>query len=231
MTMIVTHQTGGRTMPISMTVCQSHHAMTETELNDAILPGSGLNVPFIAGTMSAFVAHERAGAALYRVAAEQSQNPALVARYEEFGRETAEHIDIYENLIRELGGDPQYVSPAARMTEQLGSKLLEGPVLLAGSVDVVSFETALLEAVVIAEHKCRDNWQLLGRLAEVLPEGAARRAVVDAVATVRSQEDEHVAWASNMWFELALTNARHPVASKTMGAVEGVLSKVKEALT
>ena len=227
--LIETYATGGRTMPLSMVVCQPACAVTEEQLTEQILPGSGLNIPFIAGTLSAFLAHERAGAALYRVAKEHSENPALVAKYEEFGRETVEHIGIYQQLIADLGGDPHYVSPAARMTEQLGSKLLEGPVLLAGSVDLLTLETAFLEAVVMAEHKCHDNWALLARLGESLPD-PARQLVRDSVVKVQPQEDEHVRWATDTYFELASTNAQHPVASGAMGLVEKAAHKVKEAL-
>jgi len=228
--LVETFATGGRTMPISMTVAQPACSYTGDELSSSMLAGSGLNVPFIAGTLSAFLAHERAGASLYRVAADRSQNPMLVAKYNEFGAETVEHIGIYEGLIEELGGDPHYVSPAARMVEQMGAKLLEGPILLAGSVDLLSFETALLEAVVIAEHKCHDNWRLLARLAESLPKESS--AIVSrAVAKVQTQEDEHVRWAADTWFELATTNAQHPVAEGLMGLVERAAAKVKDALT
>jgi hypothetical protein len=229
-TLIETYETGGRTMPLGMTCVQPDRAMTAGALQDAIAVDGGMNVPFIAGTLSAFLAHERAGAALYRVAADRSDNPMLVGKYQEFGRETDEHIAIYESLVRQLGGDPHYVSPAARLTEQLGAKLLEGPVLLAGSVDLLTLETTLLEAVVIAEHKCRDNWLLLAKLGQALPEGPARAAVQDAVARVQPQEDEHVRWASETWFELATTNAQHPVASGVLGVVERAAHKVKEAL-
>jgi rubrerythrin len=229
MTMIPTYDTGARTMPLSMTVCEPERAVTGEALEEQVLPGSGLNVPFIAGTLSAFLAHERAGATLYRVAAEHSENPELVEKYREFGRETDEHIAIYEQLITDLGGDPQYVSPAARMTEQFGSKLLEGPVLIAGSVDLVTLETAFLEAVVLAEHRCHDNWQLLARMAESLPDGA-RQLVEAAVAEVEPQEDEHIQWAADTWMQLALTNAEQPAAAGMMGLVERAANKVKDAL-
>jgi hypothetical protein len=229
--LIETADTGGRTMPISMVVCRPERAVTAEELTETMPAAYGLNVPFIAGTLSAFLAHERAGTALYRVAAEHSENPMLVAKYGEFGRETVEHIAIYQQLIADLGGDPHYVSPAARMTEQLGAKLLEGPVSLAGSVDVVTLETAFLEAVVIAEHKCHDNWTLLAQLGGSLPDESARRAVRDAVAAVEPQEDDHMRWAIETYVELALTNAQHPAASGMMSAVERAAHRLKDALT
>jgi|HigsolmetaAR201D_1030396.scaffolds.fasta_scaffold06320_2 rubrerythrin len=230
MTLIPTHDTGARTMPLSMTVCEPARAVTPEALEEQVLPGSGLNVPFIAGALSAFLAHERAGATLYRVAATHTENPELVDKYEEFGRETEEHIAIYEQLIADLGGDPQYVSPAARMAEQFGTKLLEGPVSLAGSVDLVTLETAFLEAVVLAEHRCHDNWQLLARMAESLPD-EARRHVEAAVAQVEPQEDEHIRWAAETWVTLAMTNAEHPAAEGLMGLVERTAQKVKDTLS
>jgi len=230
-TLIETNATGGRTMPLSMTCVQPDRAVTGDDLSAAMFPGSGLNVPFIAGTLSAFLAHERAGASLYRVAAEHSDNPMLVGKYEEFRRETDEHIAIYEQLISKLGGDPHYVSPAARITEQLGAKLLEAPVLLAGSLDLVTLETTFLEAVVIAEHKCHDNWQLLARLGDSLPDGRERDAIRDAVAQVEPQEDEHIRWAADTWFQLAMTNAQHPSASGAAGLLERAAHKVKDALS
>src|SRR5215203_4741579 len=101
----VTAATGGRTMPISMTITEPSRAVTPDQIEQSMMPDSDRNVVFIAGTLSAFLAHERAGLTLYRVAAQLSDNPALVAKYEEFGDETAEHILIYESLVAKLGGD------------------------------------------------------------------------------------------------------------------------------
>jgi len=217
-------------MPLSMVVCEPKHAVTAEILSEQLLAGSGLNVPFIAGTLSAFLAHERAGATLYRVAAEHSENPMLVEKYDEFGRETAEHIAIYQQLITDLGGDPHYVSPAARMTEQLGQKLLEAPVSLAGSVDLLSLETAFLEAVVFAEHKCHDNWILLSQLGEMLPDERHRQLVRDAVGAVEPQEDEHIRWATDTFLQLAAQNAAHPAATGATRLLGRAAHKVKDAL-
>jgi hypothetical protein len=229
--LIETAATGGRTMPISMVVCPPERAVSGDQLTVRMPAADGLNVPFIAGILSAFLAHERAGAALYRVAAEHSDNPMLVAKYDEFGRRTVEHIAIYQQLIADLGGDPHYVSPAARMAEQLGAKLLEGPVSLAGSVDVVTLESAFLEVVVVAEHKCHDNWMLLGELGATFPDETARGAVRNAIAKVEPQDDDHVRWATDTVTEMALVNAQQPDGSGVMGAVERAAHKVKDALS
>jgi hypothetical protein len=228
--LVETYDTGARTMPLSMVVSEPARAVTADALTQQFLPDSGLNVAFIAGAVSAFLAHERAGVALYRVAAEHSEDPVLVEKYGEFGRETAEHIAIYERLITGLGGDPHYVSPASRMTEQLGQKLLEAPVSLAGSVDLSTLETAFLDAVVVAEHKCRDNWILLAQLGEILPDERGRQLVRDAVATVEPQEDAHIRWASETLLQLSVRNAIRPAASEGKGVIERAAHKVKDAL-
>jgi hypothetical protein len=231
MPLILTKDAGAKTMPATMTIAEPQLQVTEEQLTAQMMPGSSLNVPFVAGALSAFLAHERAGAALYRTAELNSANPMLTSRYKEFGRETEEHIAIYEALITALGGDPGYVSPVARMTEQLGSKLLEGPVMLAGSVDEMTLDTAFLEAVVMAEYKCRANWQLLAALGEDMPAGEARQAVRDAVARVEPEEDEHLEWASSTWQKLATTQAKHSLMAKAGQVVEGVVGKVKDVLS
>jgi hypothetical protein len=117
------------------------------------------------------------------------------------------------------------------MTEQLGQKLLEGPVSLAGSVDLLTLETTFLEIVAVAEHKCHDNWQLLLQLGEILPDEGARRLVRDAVATSGPQEDEHIRWAVDTYVQLATKNAASPAASDAMGLIERAAHKVKHALS
>ena len=65
------------------------------------------------------------------------QPRAVVDRHlrlvEEFGKEPLNNVAIYEELIGQLGGEPNYISPAARMTEQLDTKLVRAPVMRAST--------------------------------------------------------------------------------------------------
>ena len=72
---------------------------------------------------------------------------------------------------------------------------------------------------------------LLSQLGETFPDETARRIVRDAVARVEPQEDEHIRWATQTWFELAAANAAQPAASEGMGLLERAAHKVKDALT
>ena len=207
-TTVVTKTTGGKTRVMPMTVAAPEQQMRPEQL-EQLAPDAQLNGRFLADLLSAFCAHERCGAHLYRTLAGATQNDEWRQKYDEFGRETVEHIGIYEDLIRQLGGDPMYVSPAARLTEYLDTKLME-PVMLTGSVDLKTTELAGLELVLLGETKCHGNWQLLSTLAEQLPDSDTKRAIQMAVQRVEPQEDEHLNWAKSTWQQAILAQLTQP---------------------
>jgi rubrerythrin len=200
--MIVTRETGAKTMPIGMTVAAPEATMTGDQLM-SFAADAQTNSIMLANLISAFAAHERCGVHLYRTAAGFTQFGEWRARYEEFLAQTEEHVRILSELATQLGGDPKYVSPQARMTEFMNTKLME-PILLEGSVDGLTCELALLEAVVLAERKCHAHWQLLSQLAGHLPQGRSAQAIQRAVEVVEDQEDEHVRWAEQAWQQAVL---------------------------
>jgi ferritin-like metal-binding protein YciE len=135
-----------------MTYVEPARTMTPEE-NEAFLPDAGLNGPFVADLLSDMLAHERCGAQLYRSVSQRTNSPVLRERYDRFGNETVEHVEILEGLVTQLGGDPGYVSPAARTTEKAGMGLLESTFLLSVSVDLMTQELVMLDAVLLAEAK------------------------------------------------------------------------------
>jgi hypothetical protein len=60
---------------------------------------------------------------LCRVVGSRTTAPELQARYQEFGEETDRHRTILTQLLKDLGGNPDHVSPTARVAE-LGLKAL-----------------------------------------------------------------------------------------------------------
>lgn len=100
-----TAATGARSAPREMTYVDPTRTMPPEE-RDAFLEGTSLNGPFVADLLSDMMAHERAGARLYRSVAERTNNPVLKQRYTQFGKETTDHVGILETLVTELGGDP-----------------------------------------------------------------------------------------------------------------------------
>ncbi len=147
----------------------------------------------------------------------------LKQRYTHFGNQTVEHVDVLETLVGRLGGDPGYVSPSARATEKAGLGLVESTFLLGGSVDLMTQELVMLDAVLLAEAKDHANWSGLSELVDVMPEGQVRDAVREAVERVEPEEDEHLGWAQDMRTKLVAAQVRSgPVQSMTTKAEEMV---------
>jgi rubrerythrin len=209
-----TAATGARSVPQPMTYVDPARTLPAAE-HESFLEGTGMNGPFVADLLSNMAAHERAGVMLYRSVAERTHNPVLQQRYRHFGNETVEHVDILQALVTQLGGDPNYVSPAARATEKSGLGLLESTFLLTGSVDLMTQELVMLDAVLLAEAKDHANWSCLSALVADMPDGEVRTAFEDAVDQVGPQEDEHHMWAQEMRCKMISAQAR----SSSMQAV------------
>jgi rubrerythrin len=223
----VMHHTGGTSKPLGMTYVDPRRQVTN-DLLDPFMAGSGLNGPFVADLMSDFLTHERCGMHLYRSVAGRTNNPVLKSRYNQFGNETDEHIRILEELIGELGGDPRYVSPSARAAEKVDAAALQATFLLGGSVDVMTQELVMLDAVVLAETRDHANWSFLAQLVAELPEGDARDALARAVGQVEPQEDQHLAWAQETRSKMMMLQAKSKIMATAGAKVEEVTAKVRD---
>jgi rubrerythrin len=225
-TLIPTAATGARSMPQQMTVVDPARTQVP-EAKAEFLAGTELNGPFVADLLSDMLAHERCGVQLYRSAEQRTNNPILQERYRHFGEETAEHVAILETLITELGGDPAYVSPAARATEKAGAALLESTFLLGGSVDLLTQEQVLLDAVLLAEAKDHANWACLAGMVEDLPTGDVRMALETATDEVEVQEDEHLRWAQDTRCRMISLQATSGPTSSLSTKTEEVIARIK----
>ena len=185
--------------------------------------------------LSEFLMVEQGGLQLYRTALARCTNSELKSRYTEFLQETSHHREVLVDLIQELGGDPSYISPTARVAQFKASKLLEAAVVIDG-LSQPEIELSDLENVLLAETKDHADWSLLEQMAEQTGKsgigkvgqaigsaaGAVSSAVaggpsdqVDmqtlhaalsrAVAEVEHQEDEHLEWARTTHAKLALS--------------------------
>jgi len=222
-TLTVTRATGGRSMPAPMTYIDPNLPPVEPPIG---LTDSGLNVTFLMDTLSAMLAHERGGAALYRTVGLRSNNAMLQRQYKHFGEETIEHVAILEMLIAQAGGDPMYVSPAARATERAGNSLIETTFMCSGSIDLMTAELVMLEAVLLAEVKDHSNWSTLSQLVPKLP-ASLQTAFGDATQRVEQQEDEHLGWAKEMRSKMLSLQIESGTLQKVGMAAEEMMAKVK----
>jgi rubrerythrin len=225
-TLTPTKSNGATTKASELVYVEPGRQVTDDDLA-AMLPTAGVNVPFIADFLSAVLAHERCGRHLYRSVAGRTNNPVLRRAYEEFGEETERHATILEQLVMGLGGNPNYVSPAARAVEGTDSRLLESTYMLGGSLDVMTLEMAMLDAVLLAESADQANWATLARLADTLPDGDARNRLVEAVQQVAPEEDKHLDWARETKAKLVLLQADSRLLTQVGAKAEELVEAVR----
>jgi len=224
-----TKDLGATGMPVGITeIPPDQQADIATRARFA--PGSGANAAYLGDLMSAFLAHEQCGVHLYRTVATHTANPMLEMRYREFLRETEEHVSVLSALIKQLGGDPLYVSPAARLVHSMNTHLMTGVALATGSTDVLVCELGMLEAVMLAETKDHANWSWLSSICEDLDHGETRDFIRTAVAQVEPQEDNHVKWARETWSRMNTLQTKSSAMMKITEFAENMTAKMKNTL-
>ncbi|QGG95733.1 hypothetical protein [Actinomarinicola tropica] len=225
-TLTPTHENGTTAKASDVVYVLPERQMTSDRIEQE-MEDTGLNRPFVADLLSAMLAHERCGRHLYRSVAGRTHNPVLRNRYEDFGRETEEHVRILEQIIVAMGGDPQYVSPMARATEGQDTKLLESTFLLSGSLDTMTAEMAMLDAVLLAETIDQSNWSAMSAMTAQLPEGDLRETVTGLVEQVVDDEDEHLEWARSMRARMTMLQAQSSTAAALGAKAEEMVETVK----
>lgn len=217
---------GGRSLPMPGLYVDPAQEMTHDELS-GFLGDADLNGAYLADLLSAMLAHEQCGRHLYRTCAERTQNPMLKSKYEHFGEETEQHVRILQELIHGCGGDPQYVSPQARLVHGMDAALAESTYKLTGSVDMMCVEMAMLDAVFLAESMDHANWSMLSHLTARMPEGEIRDRFARAVGTVEDQEDEHVGWARETKERLVVLQAESRAMTTVAAKAEELVTRIR----
>jgi hypothetical protein len=178
----------GATTKLMPSVYAEPEQQTSAETMAQFMSGSGLDGAFLAEVLSAMLAHERCGRHLYRSCESRTHNPVLEQKYREFGAETERHVEILEELITTSGGSPMYIGPNARAVLGTDTKLVESTYALGGSLDPLTAEMAMLDAVLLAESMDHANWKLLSQLADQLRDTEWEEPIRSAVSEVEPQE-------------------------------------------
>jgi hypothetical protein len=224
---VVTAETGAIIKPGPMVTAPPSVVVDDTDFA-AFAEGSGLNSPFLADLLAACITHERLGVNLFRTLSALTQNPKLKPEYDRLAGEAEQASLIWGRLIRESGGNEQYVSPPARLTETMDNKVIEA-LLGSGSADPLSVELAGVKAVLVAATLCVANARTLEQIAEAA-EGPAAEKMMEAATELGPMADAHYIWATDNLATMVMVQAKHPVAQKMAQAVETMAGKVKDAL-
>lgn len=225
-TLTPTYQTGATSKSLP-----SVSVPPDRRVNDDMLVSTmadvGMNTVFIADLLSGVLAHEQCGRHLYRSVAGRTNNPLLESKYEHFGAETEHHVELVTELIGAAGGDPMYVSPLARAVKATDTSLLESTFLLSDSVDIMTAEMVMLDAVVIAETVDHANWLALEALGERLSDGPLKESFTRIVTEVLDEENEHLAWANETRLRMTSLLAGHGTIASAGAKVEHLVARVK----
>jgi hypothetical protein len=224
-----TKDTGGTTKALPGIYAEPDRLVRDEQLASA-MADTGLNGPFVADLLSAMLTHERCGRHLYRSCEGRTNNPILQAKYREFGAETEHHVEVLEGIVTSMGGNPSYLSPAARAVEGTDSNLLQSTFMLRGSVDIMTAEMVMLDAVFLAESMDHANWQLFTKLASRLPDGELRARFDAAGAEVEPQEDDHLAWAATTKERLVMLQSADRAKVSVAMKAEELVARVQNWL-
>ncbi len=113
----------------------------------------------------------------------------------------------------------------------MGAATLEATFLLGGSVDVMTQELVMLDAVMLAEARDHANWSFLSQLVAEVPDGPAKEALASAVGQVEPQEDNHLGWAQETRGKMMMLQAKSKAMATAGAKVEEMAAKVKDWLT
>jgi rubrerythrin len=155
---------------------------------------SSISHEMLLNKLSEFLAVEKGGVKLYETALQIVQDSEVSAKLSEFLDQTRKHETILIRLIRDLGGDPEWMSPGARLAEQKAQALLSTMThpdgLSGGAVEINA-----LENIVLAETKDHADWEMIGKIARRSDDAKVRDVLKPAVNEVEPEENEHLSWA------------------------------------
>lgn len=147
---------------------------------------------------------ELGGVQVYESAVGCAVNEDLKKEWQEYLQQTRNHVRIVEHLLKELGLDPSHETPGRRIVREKAATLVRSMQSARSAGDPSAAQLVAAEAVVDAETKDHQNWELIGLLAEEMT-GETAQALKNAHAEVEKEEDEHLyhtmGWARELWIE------------------------------
>ena len=147
---------------------------------------------------------ELGGVEVYTTALRCAQNEELKEEWEKYLEQTRNHVQIVQNVMNELGLDPEIETPGREVVRHTGESLVKAMemALEEGKPDEAQIVAA--ECVVLAETKDHLNWELIGEVAKKAKADVAK-VLKAAHDEVEDEEDEHLyhtqGWARELWIQ------------------------------
>jgi len=147
---------------------------------------------------------ERGGVQVYTTAVACAVNSELKEEWEKYLDQTRTHVRIVQDVMSELGLDPETETPGRKVVRHHGESLVKAMEMAQKAGDPAAAEIVAAECVVLAETKDHLNWELIGEAAENASEKVAA-VLKEAHEQVEEEEDEHVyhtkGWTRELWIK------------------------------
>ncbi len=160
-----------------------------------------ISMEVLGDKLSEFLAVERGGLKLYDEALRIVADSQVSQKFEVFREQTRKHESILVRVMDQLGLDPDYLSPGAKVAQQKANGLLS----TMSSPDGLPSKAAELNAIeniVLAETKDHADWEMLGKIARQSDDSRLRDVLKPAVSEVEPEEDEHLHWTKEQMARL-----------------------------
>jgi hypothetical protein len=147
---------------------------------------------------------EMGGVQVYETAILCAMNEDLKDEWEEYLRQTKEHVRKAQDILESVGLDVKKETPGRKVVRSIGEALVAAMETARREGERAGAELVAAECVVLAETKDHMNWELIG---EIVKNGGAEATDVmkKAHSRVEDEEDEHLyhtmGWARELWME------------------------------
>ena len=147
---------------------------------------------------------ERGGIKIYETALTCAQNKDLKEEWEEYLEQTRTHEQVLLQVFKEIGLDPDTVSPGREVVGHIGESLVSAMEMAKARGSAAAAQLVAGECVVLAETKDHLNWELIGHLVEH-GQGEETGALKTAYEAVEQEEDHHLyhttGFTRELWIE------------------------------
>jgi len=147
---------------------------------------------------------EVGGVDVYTTALRCVENDDLKEEWDKYLEQTKTHVTIMEDVLKQLGLDPNEETPGRKVVRTIGEALVEAMELALADGKPGAAQLVAAEAVVLAETKDHQNWHLLGEVVKKV-KGETAKVLKEAHDQVEDEEDEHLyhtkGWARELWIE------------------------------
>jgi len=147
---------------------------------------------------------ELGGVEVYTTALKCAQNDELKEEWEKYLDQTRNHVQIVQNVMKEMGLDLEAETPGRKVVRHTGESLVKAMEMALKDGKPEEAQLVAAECITLAETKDHLNWHLIGEAAKKATTDVAK-VLKAAHDEVEDEEDEHLyhtqGWARELWIE------------------------------